>query len=256
MPRNPKNPKDYTAEPRQRADEKLNIVLDMLIQFHHSTRELLLQRLGLATHSHHTYFKTLEKKGFIRRVDVFSIKNRFVYMLTPLGKELAAEKTLTEAIHYQTDISKINHSSLRHDLAVQKFIVSQLSHYEKFTSERFLPDLGLSNKKKPDACLEKDNFKTMLEVELTAKSDQRIYRAFHSHAEALIAGTYQKVLYVFPSSTIKNYYLTRFKQPSWPCYLQNQRGAWLKHDDFYPEHHSCVQDGFEFISDESLIEDI
>jgi predicted transcriptional regulator len=256
MQRNPKNPRAYNNEPRKRASEKITTILDMLVQFHHSTRELLLLRLGLNINSHHAYFKNLENKGIIRRVAVFSIKSRFVYMLTPLGKEMAAEKMLDNVINYSIDITKINHSSLRHDLAVQKAVIERLKEYDKFTAEKYLPNLIFFDKKKPDACLEKNDEKTMFEIELTAKSDQRIFRAFTSHAQALINLNYHKVKYIFQSETLKNYYLERFNQEFWPIYQQNQRGIWVKQGDLNPNNHENLRDCFDFIADTSLLKNI
>jgi DNA-binding MarR family transcriptional regulator len=255
MPRNPKNPKDYTTEPRQRYEDKLDKILELLVQFHHSTRHLLLLRLGLATHSHHTYFKKLEKKGILRRAETFTIRSRTVFMLTPLGKELAAEKMIDNVINYTTDASKINHSSLRHDLAVQKAVITRLHEYDKFMSEKFLPNIKLKDKKKPDAFLEKNKSITALEVELTAKSDQRIFRALNSHAQALLNQHYQQVLYIFPSNTLKNYYQERFNQQSWPVYQQNEHGFWIRHsNDFFPEKHPSLCENFKFIYEKTLLD--
>lgn len=259
MPRNPKSPVEYTSQPRQRAKEKLEIVLEMLVLFHYSTRGLLLQRLGLATHSHHNYFKMLEDRGLIRKVETYSSRSKFVYLLTPIGKELAAEKLvdklLDKVIHYITDVARINHSNLRHDLAVQKAVIERLHDFDSFTPEKFLTNLPVVDKKKPDACLEKNGIKTMLEVELTPKNDRRIFRAFSSHAEALLKHFYHKVVYIFPSQTLANYYKTRFDQAMWPCFEQNERGRWERQDkSIYPDEHPTLRACFEFIAEPTLLD--
>lgn len=259
MPRNPKTPVDYVQKPRQRAREKLEIILEILGKFHHSTRELLLKRLGLATHSHHNYFKTLENKNIIRRVEAYSIRNRFVYMLTPLGKSLAAERLPDQVLEYNSDPSKINHSTLRHDLAVQKAVIERLDDYDSFTSERYLPNFVLSvSTKKPDACLEKNGLKTMLEIEITPKQEGRVFRNLISHAEAMLKQYYHKVVYIFPSATVAANYKAIFDKPFWPYYEQNERGRWTRQDrDFrLDDHPDLLRDCFEFRVEKTLLDDI
>lgn len=252
MARNPKNPRLYTTAPRERAKEKLDLILKIMVDFHHSTRELLLQRLNLATHSHHRYFATLEEKGILKRIESPSIRSNFIYMLTHIGAELAAEK-LAIATHYQLNGHKINHNNLRHDLAIQKAVITRINDYDDFIPEKFLPSLNINDEKRPDGCFLKDKEKTMLEVELTAKTDHRIYRAFISHAKAIIKKHYNNVLYVFPNKSIKKYYLERFNEKTWPCYHQNDRKNWVKEDEeFNSYNHINLRKSFLFIVDEDL----
>lgn len=256
MPRNPKNPKEYVRNSRSRSNEKLELLLEMLFKFHVSTKELILRRMGLATNSHYNYFRKIEQQDLIKKVPVYSIRSKHVYMLTNLGKQIAYEK-LNEAAEYSTDPNKINHSFLRHDLAVQKAVIDRLSPNTKFTSERHLPKLSLGEKKKPDACLEDEGKKTVLEVELTPKSDVRIYRAFTALADAILNNHYQEVIYIFPTDAIKKYYLERFNKILWPTYHQNEKGLWVSHGaNFAPDEHGDLRAKFIFVADNHLLEDI
>lgn len=254
MPRNPKHPQEYVANPRDRADEKLSALLKFLAQLHHSTRKLMLRYLGLATHSHHTYFKKLVERGILQRVRVYSINCRHVYMLTALGRELAAESMPEYALNYSINPNSINYSGLRHDLAIQKAIIDRRLDCDEFVAEKYLPNLELSEKKLPDACLIKDEQKTMLEIELTPKNNKLIFRAFNAHAEALLDKKYQQVLYIFPSAQLCKYYQKRFNQPKWPFYKQNQRGLWVKQDDseFVADDHTNLRQQFSFIYENDL----
>jgi DNA-binding MarR family transcriptional regulator len=257
MARNPKNPKEYISNSRGRFNEKLKIVLELLLQFHFSTRELILERLGLATHSHHDYFKGLEKKGILRRTDVYSLRTRFIYILTPAGKELAYTLLTDSPIQYSTDINKVNHTTLRHDLAVQKSVICRLKDYDSYASEKNLGVLLEGSNKLPDACLIKNAEKTMLEVELTPKNDKRIFRALVAHAESLIKNQYQKVIYIFPTKTLRDYYYQRFTQTAWPTYLQDEKGLWVRQPrDLLPDSHPLLRSQFEFLYDLTVTNDI
>lgn len=254
MQRNPKNPTEYTEKPKERSNEKLELLLKWLIQFHCSTRQILLKRMKLATHSHHTYFQKLEKQGILQKIRVYSINSRHIYMLTNLGKQIAIEKT-GDISNYSTDKNKLNHSGLRHNLAIQNSVIKYMSEYENFMAEKYLTNLKFSDKKKPDACLILGDTKTMLEVELTPKSDKRIFIALNAHLNSLIENYYQKVIYVFPTNTLKNYYVERFNQKSWPIYEKNEKGLWIaKNEKFHTEIHIKFKENLIFKYDKSLLE--
>lgn len=252
MPRNPINPRQYTENPKSRAEEKLKVVLEMLIDFHYSTRELILAKLKLATNSHHRYFSSLEKKKIIRKVGAPSIRSNYVYMLTSYGVELANEK-ISILSPYQIDGNKINHSNLRHNLAIQRAVISMVDNYDVFIPERRLPHLNLNDEKRPDGCLEKNGVRTMLEIELTAKTDQRIFRALVAHAKAINKNHYSKVIYIFPSLSLANYYTTRYQSTEWPTYTQNERGVWIRSEDsFKPDNFLGLRNAFEFLTESDL----
>jgi hypothetical protein len=254
MARNPKNPRLYTKDPRGRADEKLNIILKMLVDFHHSTKELMLQRLSLATDSHHQYFKKLEEKGILKKIEAPSIRNNFVYMLTAIGIELATER-LNLVVNYQLDGHKINHNNLRHDLAIQKIMISKIDEYDYFVPERFLSEINISNEKQPDGCFIKNNKKTVLEVELTAKTDRRIHKAFISHAKAVLRKDYENIIYVFSSTSTRNYYFDRFNEKIWKLYIyQNDKKSWIRDkENFTPDDYVGLRNSFAFVVENDLI---
>lgn len=252
MVRNKTNPRMYVDDPKKRSKEKTNELLRWLLQFHHSTRKIILEKLKLNVHSHHTYFKKLINKGILQRVRVYSINERFVYMLTNLGKELATE-LYDEAIKYSTDQSKINHAELRHSLAIQNAVLIFGKESTKFLSEKFIDRNMYSDKKRPDAALIDQNHITMLEIELTPKKDERIFRAFVAHHDALKKGTYQKTLYLFSNKTLKEYYLKRFNSEEWPTFAK-ENNKWKNKND--PLLHSQIQhikEKFEFIEENRII---
>jgi hypothetical protein len=242
MPRNKTYPREYGRDPQERSAEKLNEVLRWLVQFHHSTRKIMLERLGLDTDSHHTYFKKLVEQGILQKIRVYSINERFIFMLSSLGKELASE-SYSEAIKYNVDSSKINHAELRHSLAIQNTVLGLIDADAKFISEKLIDPAIVNIKKRPDAAIIKNDLVTMLEVELTPKKDQRIFQAFIAHADALTSDKYQKVMYIFPSDTLKNYYLSRFNSEKWSN----------KEILFLPNDAPSLKDKFEFIADPRII---
>jgi hypothetical protein len=266
MARNPKNPRDYVSNPRNRFLEKINLIYEHFIQFDYSTRQLILARLNLKQDSHHYFFKNLEEKGILRRIDAYTIRCKYVYILSPIGKELAFEQftngnltSLTEFDQFHDKIStfRINHSNLRHHLAVQKTIIELLQDFDQFFSEKFTPTFPLDsgNSKKPDALLISRTKKVALEVELTAKNDKRLFSALSSHAEAISKNFYDEVLYIFPSQTLMNHYLLKFNQNAWPRYKRIERDTWIKFDNLEPEIIQTVRSCFKFASNNSLVSD-
>lgn len=260
MRRNPINPKEYiNTTPKERYIEKLNKILDLLLKFNFSTRKLMVLRLGLNINSHHDFFKKLEEKGIIRRIKVFSIQNKHIYILTSLGKSLSYERLNGKLIipENKVDYKKINHINLRHDLAVQKAVIQMSNQYNTFTSEKYMAPLKFNSDKKPDAFLERTGERLMLEIELTAKSDRRIFTAFKAHAEALIDKQYDKVQYIFSSMTLKNYYQSRFSKTDWPFYKQNKNGIYTSDEKkFLPDDYNNLREKFEFIANKSIVDDI
>ncbi len=255
--RNKKLPSDYLSlAPRDRQKEKLNIIYEWLLEFHYSTRQMLLQRLGLATHLHKKYFASLEEKGILKKTEVFQIKSKFIYMLTTSGERLALEKH-GEKKEYLTGHKRIKHNALRHDLAVQNYVIKMLPDHECFIGERYIENFNLGYNKKPDACLCVGGIRRMLEVELTPKSVDRIYVALSTHARALSQGLYDEVIYVFPTKTLRNYYLKYFMMDEWPLLEKNGRGNWLRNPDFNLNIDQFgVREAFRFLVDETVAEGI
>jgi hypothetical protein len=261
MARNPKSPKEYiNQDPIKRNKEKLDKIILWLAQFHYSTRKIMAKMLGLNINSHHAYFKKLEDRKILKRTEAYSIRSD-IYVLTSIGKELAAEKINPLFIDYPIESIKINHSNLRHNLAVQKIVIKLINEhkYDLFFSEKNIHAVtNYSFEKKPDALLilEKDSKKTMLEVELTAKSDRRIFKAFQDHCKGLVNQSYETVIYVFQTQTLKNYYEIRFKQEIWPEYKQNENGVWIKHAknlEITPSKN--IKEKFEFKVEENMLKD-
>ena len=253
--RNQKTPSDYLKlPPREREKQKISIIYEWLLEFHYSTRQVLLKRLGLVTHLHKPYFDSLEAKGILKQIKTFEIKSKHIYLLTTQGEKLAL------AVHghkadYMAGHKRVKYNALRHDLAVQNYVIKLLPTHDSFIAERYIPTVELEYHKKPDACVIIDGKKRMLEIELSPKSVNRIYVAFTTHAEAISKGFYDEVIYVFPNDTLRKYYFKYFLMELWPSYVRNERGVWVRvFEKSVNIDQLGVRGRFTFLTDEAVVD--
>jgi DNA-binding Lrp family transcriptional regulator len=214
-----KNPRGNVQNTLARGAEKTQLALEWIASFHFTVLPILALRLGIHENTAWRFVKKLKAKGFIRGVDVFVIRHELL-LLTQTGLQYGEE--LTERIfHYTTEPSKINTNRVRHDLNVQMAVLSRLREGDSFLPERLLK--WGDRRKVPDALVESRQQKWALEIELTSKSDDRIYIGFESHIKALHDGLYDQVEYIFKTKTLMDYYLRRFRSDVWPVYSWNDQ---------------------------------
>jgi hypothetical protein len=211
-----RNLRDGIPDTLARGREKTEQVLLWLTEFHYSTIPLLSRRLTGKALGQSAFINRLVERRIVRHTNVPTYRSR-LYLLTPHGRELA--RTLTsKAIRYSTEPSKVNPSTVVHNLSVQLAVLRRAANNDSIESERHLSITGL--RKLPDALLHQS---LALEVELTHKSDARIYRGFFDYYRALRDGLFQNVEYVFPNATLCAYYRKRFCADTWPIFEYDRR---------------------------------
>ena len=234
-----------------RGQEKVRLTLAWLALFHFSTLAVLAKRLSIQTNTTSRLLRKLKSQGLVQEVSIVTIRHK-AFMLTQQGLTYHREHT-THCLSYQTAPSKINIANARHDLQVQLAVVRRLEKTMEIVSDRALMRWQL--KKTPDALLSVPHKKIALEVELTTKTDKRIFIGYEAHAKAvLIDKRYDEVEYIFTSKSRKAYYEKRFFQDAWPAYcFDSQAKKWIKlcnalgePELFYPAKQSGLVERFTF----------
>lgn len=207
---------------RQRYQEKVDFVIQWLLEFGSSTPSVLCLAMKLNRKNQGHFFLSLKKSGLFA-----TVKNPLIaeemFLLSAEGKARGA--TLSEkAEKYWLSPSKVVISTTIHSFSIQKTIAERydVSLPFGFQSERFIEHIG--KQKRPDALVDDGGEIVALEVELTQKSSGRIYLGYRNHLEALKEGLYKRVLYVFPTEALKHSYEKRFNSESWPLFLRDQHG--------------------------------
>jgi len=157
---------------------------------------------------------------------------------------------------YNPDPSKINLTLVPHDLSVQKAVLNRMSSLTDHKPERLLGREGESRVKIPDALVSADGLHhTAIEVELTAKTDKRMYMALIDHLRAMRDERYHAVEYVFTKPSLRDYYKQRFDRPEWPVYRFNkEKRRWFEADKLFTPSDD-IRDRFKF-THESLLKEL
>jgi len=207
---------------RKRYQEKVDFVIQWLLEFGSSTPSLLCRAMELERRNQGHFFLSLKKSGLVK-----TLKNPLIgeeiYLLSAEGK-MRGGYLSEKAEKYWFSPSKIVMSTTIHSFSIQRVLADRYSTSLpfKFQSERFIEHIHQA--KRPDALVDDDGVRVALEVELTQKSSGRIYLGFRDHLNALKEGVYEKVLYVFPTEALKKAYLKRFDASLWPMYIKDANG--------------------------------
>lgn len=201
---------------RERGEEKKKIIFEWICIFHYSNQAILMELLGLKHPNNSAYFKKLDDAELIQRLTLPTLRNQ-IFMLS--RNSLSLLTGFEYAAQYSTDPRRVSASLARHNLSVQRAILSRRRLWDTVIPERLLKERG---KKVPDAILILGNIRTALEIELTLKTKNKIYLAFTDHARAFRDGVYNKVIYVFNDERTRNTYQSVFDEEAWPVFRFNQ----------------------------------
>lgn len=251
MARNPKSPISYNSNPRKRSQEKLLKTIELLTKFKSSTRKLILNNLKLASHSHHRYLNKMESQGILKKIDLYSLKSKAIYILGEVGIGIASE--LINSNHsFTVNPLKLNYLNIRHDLAVQKAVLDR-SKTSSYKSEWEIKSDPTVYYKTPDAILYDEGKIIAFEVELTAKSDKRLYKAFFEHCQNLENGNYNHVIYLFHNKSLKEYYYSKFVNEKWFTYKTTSQNRLVVDSQFDKNITEKHKENFCFIHDEDIL---
>ncbi|MEL6214953.1 MAG: hypothetical protein AAFQ99_04675 [Pseudomonadota bacterium] len=203
---------------------KRHAVLAWLGRWHVTTVRQLLE---VADTSSKNFLYAMQKRGLIRKLDQEHLADT-VMMLKPLGKALAAE-LVPEAAYYNTDVSKVNHATLRHAVACQDLVLANRHRLRQATPEAFLRVTGSAGEKRPDLLIEHhEDVTTAVEVELTQKREDDIYRGYVAYLRRLHDRAVSQVVYAFRPMAMRDRYQRAIEAATWPLYERSPQGRWVR----------------------------
>jgi hypothetical protein len=226
----------------ERRDEKLKKILLWLVEYHYSTNKILCDFLGVNHRGQGAFFKRLVDENILYSTRIFTI-NGYVYSLTDDGRSLA-ERYLARDIDYKTNINRISPTTVYHNLACQKAVLARLREGVVHTFEKHLD--FTSKDKLPDVLIEDGGIKTALEIELTRKNNDRVFRAFMDHVNAIKQEYYHVVEYIFPNGVLRDNYQAKFDLAEWP--IIEKKGSFYRRTDkvFEPDSIGNLRERFKF----------
>lgn len=238
-----KSPRIGIDDTRLRGREKQEKVFLWLAEYHYSTISIMSKALGVNSVGQWAFFKRLIDAGLLRKIEVPTVKEK-LFLMTRDGRELACELT-EKALDYVTEPSKVSVPIVRHNLCVQLAILERLKPGINHTFEKHL---SFTDKDKlPDALLENDGRATALEIELSHKRTNRVYRAFFDHIRGMKDKHYFDVEYVFSSTSLRNNYKAKFDAIEWPV-IERKDGRLRQSDKtFKPDSVAGLRERFSFV---------
>ena len=234
--------------PRAICREKLQLVLDWLLEFRFSSFALLAQRLGQTCHTSYKFFRLLRKNGLVQRFTHDYYNHEQYYMLTRAGAAVLHEAGRDIANAWTSPSRLIRYPYIMHDLAVQQAAISRLDNYTEVISEHHIvipepfhrPDMLMRNPK---------NFWLAFEYERSRKQTKRIFISFNNHAQAIINKHYHGTYFLFDRESDMAYYRKLFDSKEWPKYNFNRSTGKLTPKDtpFQPDTVTNLRKCFLFI---------
>ena len=238
-----RSPREGIADTRLRGDEKRKLVLLWLAEYQYSTLSIMAEVLGVTSTSQWPFFNRLIAGGIVRRIGVETVRGK-LFLLTPVGRELAAEFT-EKALDVLTEPNRVTVSTVRHNLCVQWAVLARLQPGMNHTFEKHLK--FADKDKVPDALLEHNGRLTALEIELSHKRTNRVYRAFYDHINAMKDKQYFNVEYVFSNVALRNNYQAKFDEKEWPI-IERRKGQLIQSERvFQPDSMAGLRDRFTFV---------
>ena len=238
-----KSPRIGIGDTRLRGREKLEKVFLWLSEYHYSTITIMSKALGVNSVGQWAFFKRLLDAGLLRKIDVPTVREK-VFLMTRDGVGLACELT-EKALDYNTEPSKVSVSTVRHNLCLQLAVLERLKPGTVHTFEKHLK--FTDKDKLPDALLDNDGHVTALEVELSHKRTNRVYRAFYDHIRAMKDKHYYDVEYVFSSVSLRNNYKAKFDAKEWPVIERKDGRLRQSEKTFSPDSVAGLRDRFSFV---------
>jgi hypothetical protein len=230
--RNPRRSLLPGQTPKQRAMEKLIMVLVWMYEWRTTISPLVTALLGT---TETTYLRELEKKGYVTSFRAPRLLCGRAYMLTRDGVNAAAS-ALGKELRYSVHPSSVSHVNLKHDLAVQRYAINALVKGYKVIPCR---DSASINKKIPDAFVEVKNGRFAVEIELEGKWGDELEQTLNSHLKAILSGDWAGVFYVSNSNTLLKRYEERLKSPipDWWQTTSSIPKLWIRGDAQTLEEH-------------------
>lgn len=224
-------------------EDKMRIVLDWLLEFRFSTREVLAARLGQSANDAGRFFNRIVSQGFIFKFRNVHTKFHDFFMLTLSGVSYleACGRDISKACTRSNRLSR--YSQILHDLAVQKAVLGMLDGHQSVVCDRNIDFLG-DGAIKPDVIMtHKNGYNVAVEYERWRKESKRIFASFERHLLSLQDGHYAGVYYLFDQLDDKNFYENLFRKDEWPRYKVDRRTGRIKRvsgiaiypDDDFPE---------------------
>lgn len=210
--------------PKAIKEEKLELVLDWLLEFRFSSIGILAKRIGSNAINSNRFFNSLLNDGLIQSFKNVHTKNERYVMLTAAGVSYL-EAWGRDTSHATTRIQTLGkYTQIIHDVAVQQAVLARIDDSEEVIWDRHIFLNGHDDR--PDALLKnKKGYWVALEYERWRKDSKRIYMTFFSHAKALTEKHYSGVFYLFDSIRDRDYYKKLFDQESWPRYRRDKKSS-------------------------------
>jgi len=235
-----------------RHQEKVAMVLSWLTDWRYSTMRILMLRLGLDPTTNRSFQKRFRETKLIREIPQGVIREK-VWMLTPTGRDQSPN---LRAPYYNTDVSKISETLIRHNLTVQTAVVRQAHKFQQWTPDHQLAvDTAIEGQayiapaKLADVVLKtSDGLKHALEIELSYKKTAGIYWGFIEHMRAIEDGHLGMVTYLFQDQAMRGHYARLFGASHWPAYTRNKNGLTRVHRHGQPYQVAILRyrDRFQF----------
>ena len=234
--------------PRAICREKLQIVLDWLLEFRFSSFALLAQRLGQTCHTSYKFFRLLRDNGLVQRFTHVHSNHAKYYMLTRAGAAFLHEAGRDSANACTSPSRLIRYPHILHDLAVQQAAICRLNHYTELIADHHItipepfhrPDMLMRNPK---------DFWIAFEYERSRKQTERIFISFNNHAQAIINKHYHGTYFLFDRESVRAYYQKLFDAKKWPQYDYNRATGKItsKKTPFQPDTVTNLRKCFLFI---------
>jgi hypothetical protein len=213
---NPDRLRDAARVSHATYQRKRALVLRWIGTWRFTTPHVVQALLGYAyTRTAADTLATFKNNSYLARYtnSIFAMPQVSAFTLTPTAAILAPELDLPATLPSRTVMSRyFGRPSIHHEIATQLYLAKNghTNAVRPVASDESIPT--------PDALFGVDNL-TALEIELNSKSNARLYEKFVRHVEAIAAGAYAHVHYVFPSSDIAASYRSRFAETEWPRFV-------------------------------------
>jgi len=234
-------------------EEKTLLVLDWLLEFQVSSRELLARRLGMPTKTAYKLFRALLDEEVIQPYTKVRRNVARCFLLTRRGATQLrnAGRDISEA-----DISPASVTDdfdLVHALAVQAAVLRRLHQYDEVIWKLHitLPEPF----EKPDVLLRSPQGGWVaLDYERPGKDEKRIYMSFRNHAEAIMAKHYRAVALLFGRQADLERYRTLFDAEAWPEYDDNRKTSKItaRNTTFNPDTVPQLRQCFAFTLEDAV----
>ena len=198
----------------QRGKDKIEQVVRWLAMFDYSDRQTIARMLGVSAVGQAAFFQKLPDTGFFSVEPVPGMR-RALFSLTDTGHEYAS--MLSPDVVFKRRKRMPAWIYLVHSLSIQAAVLNRGDSVRTFRTEKTLG--GLKATHVPDAvvCME-DGTDIALEVELSQKSNGRIYHIFLAHLRNMSEGHYKRVMYLFNNDGLAQLYRAKFEATKWPIY--------------------------------------